>query len=285
MKKRVVSVLILLLIMIPLVVLSRVTRIIFFCFAGLLCAYEMCNRLTNAGYVCSLVADAFLLISVAAMLIAGRELSANGQFLRVFVLFVAVTYGTFILSVLLKKPTGKDMMGTLSTLLYPGLPFTVLMFIVGSEIWAEALTMACVSTWICDSFALFVGKRFGKHKIAPAISPNKTVEGCVGGAVFAILSGVLSWFLIGLYAKGFHASLYGGILRHTLSLPVCCLIALLASTLGQIGDLTESLVKRSLDIKDFSDLIPGHGGMMDRADSLMFSIPASYLMIMLFSNL
>ncbi len=136
-----------------------------------------------------------------------------------------------------------------------------------SEIWFETLTLACLSTWVCDSFAMFGGQRFGKHTVAPQISPNKTVEGCLWGAASSLATGLIIYYIK---------------LLPEVSLAVCVLTAFVASTMGQIGDLAESSVKRMLGIKDFSNLIPGHGGMMDRADSLLFSIPTAYLCLNIF---
>ena len=106
------------------------------------------------------------------------------------------------------------------------------------------------------------GSRFGKHKLAPLVSPHKTVEGCLCGALASVAAGALIYIL----------RLFPAIPLH-----VYMLTALIASSLGQIGDLAESLVKRMLGIKDFSNLIPGHGGMFDRADSLLFSVPTAYI--------
>ena len=111
------------------------------------------------------------------------------------------------------------------------------------------------------------GKWFGKHKVAPLVSPNKTVEGCVTGAVSSLFVGLIVYFIF----KD----------QHTLSVWLCMGTAFLASTMGQIGDLAESLLKRMIGVKDFSNLIPGHGGMFDRADSLLFSIPTAYLCLFL----
>ena len=134
-----------------------------------------------------------------------------------------------------------------------------------SDIWLQTLVLACAATWICDSFALFGGMLFGKHKVAPAVSPNKTVEGCVCGALFSMAAGVLVYFIF----------------RSPYPMPLwlCVVTSLAASTMGQIGDLAESLMKRMIGIKDFSNLIPGHGGMFDRADSLLFSIPSTYFIL------
>ena len=113
-------------------------------------------------------------------------------------------------------------------------------------------------------FALFSGilRRTWPAR-APSVSPNKTGEGCICGAISSVVTGVIVYYLSQLW----------------LPIPfwLCVVTALLASTMGQIGDLAESLVKRMIGVKDFSNLIPGHGGMFDRADSLLFSIPTAYL--------
>lgn len=123
--------------------------------------------------------------------------------------------------------------------------------------------IACISTWVCDSFALFGGKWFGKHKLAPKVSPNKTIEGSVTGAVSSMVAGVILYFVF----KG---------TNYNISLVTCVLTGLICSSFGQIGDLAASLIKRMAGLKDYSNLIPGHGGVMDRIDSLLFSIPAAF---------
>ena len=161
-----------------------------------------------------------------------------------------------------KKVSGKGAIYTVAGLAYPGVIFGVLMMISVSDIWLETLALGALSTWACDAFALFGGIRFGKHKVAPLVSPKKSIEGCICGAAASLVAG----FLIGIFR-----------ILPQVPLPVCVITALVASSLGQIGDLAESLLKRMIGTKDFSDLIPGHGGMFDRADSLMFSIPTAYL--------
>jgi phosphatidate cytidylyltransferase len=122
--------------------------------------------------------------------------------------------------------------------------------------------LLCV--WINDSGAYFVGSKFGRHKLFARISPNKSWEGFVGGIVFALAgSFVLS------------------VVFDTLSLPVWAGIALIAGVLGTMGDLVESMLKRSLNIKDSGNLLPGHGGILDRFDAFMFIIPFVGLFLML----
>ncbi|MDO8643676.1 MAG: phosphatidate cytidylyltransferase [bacterium] len=117
-----------------------------------------------------------------------------------------------------------------------------------------------LGTWINDSFSYFFGKLFGRHKMASRISPGKTVEGFFGGFVGAGVAIALMQFL-------FH---------EPLTLVQSILLVVLISVIGPIGDLAESLVKRSCDVKDSGQLLPGHGGMWDRIDALIFNAPFVY---------
>lgn len=112
----------------------------------------------------------------------------------------------------------------------------------------------------CDSAAYFIGCRFGKRRLYPEVSPKKSVEGSLGGLAGSIL-GVL------VARQVFFAGL---------SIPDALLAALLISTLGQVGDLFESLLKRSCGVKDSGTIFPGHGGILDRLDSIIFAAPATY---------
>lgn len=114
-----------------------------------------------------------------------------------------------------------------------------------------------VAAWMCDIFAYFTGRLFGKHKLAPHLSPKKTVEGSVGGIVFATLGCVLYGFVVETLTE-----LNANYL-------ILALIGLLLSVVSQIGDLWASLIKREHGIKDYSRMLPGHGGVMDRFDSIL----------------
>jgi phosphatidate cytidylyltransferase len=115
------------------------------------------------------------------------------------------------------------------------------------------LVMAIGITWLADSGAFFVGRRFGRHKLAPMLSPKKTWEGYIGGVVAAILGGLLVGALSPL------GPVHGAI------------AAFLVGALGTLGDLAESMFKRQADVKDSGHLIPGHGGVFDRIDSLLWA--------------
>ncbi|MBR1942476.1 phosphatidate cytidylyltransferase [bacterium] len=111
---------------------------------------------------------------------------------------------------------------------------------------------------ITDVGCYYFGRHLGKHKLAPIISPNKTIEGSLGGALCAVAGGFIIAYLIKL--PWYHALIAG----------------LLVTTCAQIGDLCESLIKRDAGVKDSGDLLPGHGGFLDRTDSYIFTIPVMY---------
>jgi phosphatidate cytidylyltransferase len=126
-----------------------------------------------------------------------------------------------------------------------------------------AMTVIAVfaSVWACDSAAFFVGRKFGKHKLFERVSPNKTWEGAVAGFV-----GAVATFLIARALALPYLSVSGAL--------ICgCMIGVL----GQFGDMVESLLKRDAGVKDSSSIIPGHGGVLDRFDGLIFVSPMMYL--------
>lgn len=122
-----------------------------------------------------------------------------------------------------------------------------------------------LSAWGCDTCAYCVGMLFGKHKLAPLLSPKKTIEGAVGGVVGAALLGYLYAVFVG------HRMINVANPR-----VVCALACAIAAVISQIGDLAASAIKRNHSVKDYGHLIPGHGGILDRFDSMIFTAPAIY---------
>lgn len=117
--------------------------------------------------------------------------------------------------------------------------------------------------WMCDAGGFFVGATLGKHKLCPKISPKKTVEGAIGGVIFCIISAVIVWVLFqNIFMPQLKFNFFG-----------LLILAVLNAVISIIGDLSFSLIKRSLDIKDYSSIFPGHGGMIDRFDSIIFTAP------------
>ena len=126
--------------------------------------------------------------------------------------------------------------------------------------------LAFLGAWVCDTFAYFVGKFFGKHKLIPEISPKKTIEGSIGGMAFTV----------GAFAL--YALIVNSAFDTNLSYVKLCIIGLVLSVVSQIGDLIASSVKRQNDIKDYGNLFPGHGGVLDRFDSVMLTAPTLFIL-------
>ena len=125
-----------------------------------------------------------------------------------------------------------------------------------------------LASWMTDVFAYITGKTIGKHHFTE-ISPNKTIEGCIGGTVGSVICIIIYTIIINKFA---------GLNINIIAIKI---IGVLLSVIGQIGDLSASTIKRYSGIKDYSDLIPGHGGMVDRTDSVIFIAPFAYLLFLL----
>ena len=130
--------------------------------------------------------------------------------------------------------------------------------------------LAFICAWGCDTGAYFSGMLFGKHKLAPKLSPKKTVEGAIGGALTSVVLG----FIYGLSIdKAFP-------IEGVNSLVLCVVTSGAGAVLSQIGDLAASSIKRYTSIKDYGSLIPGHGGILDRFDSVLLTAPAVYYILL-----
>ena len=138
-----------------------------------------------------------------------------------------------------------------------------------NEFGVQFVLIVFVCAWMTDTAAYFTGCACGKHKLIPKVSPKKTVEGAVGGVIAAVLSCVLYLFILkkaGFDIRGLNY----------LSIVV---IGCVASIFSQIGDLVASAIKRDCDVKDFGNLLPGHGGLLDRFDSVMYIAPLVFYML------
>jgi len=144
-----------------------------------------------------------------------------------------------------------------------------LIYLRGTENGMFLTYLLFLSTWVCDTFAFIFGSKFGNHKILPSISPKKTWVGCFSGFI-----GVVA-IILSLYALDYTNSFTN------INLLMFCLIL---GIIGQLGDFGESFIKRQADVKDTSNILMGHGGFMDRFDSISFAAPLFYLYILYFTN-
>ena len=181
-----------------------------------------------------------------------------------------------------RGPTGHPMESVATTLFgawYTGgmLAFAYALryhrFAIGALAGALLLMLPLVLTWLNDSGAFFFGKLFGKRKLMPSVSPGKTIAGAVGALVLCMVVAwaYQRWVLVP------NASLALRPLVPALAATGALLFGAIISVAAQLGDLAESLIKRESGVKDSSHLLPGHGGVLDRLDSLFFVLPVAYL--------
>lgn len=161
------------------------------------------------------------------------------------------------------KTSFKDIAYTFLGIFYVVFFIMFVAFIDGMPNGKVLIWYALFAAWGTDISAYVVGKYFGKHKFSK-VSPKKTIEGCAGGVIGAVIL---------MLAYTYIANTYWGMSYSYLQIGV---IGVALSLIGQIGDFAASTIKRFVDIKDYSNLIPGHGGMLDRIDSLIFLAPFAY---------
>ena len=164
---------------------------------------------------------------------------------------------------------------TLLGFIYIATPFGLMNFIIHTSADGQSvayypwiLAGVFFILWVNDSFAYLIGSALGKHRLCPQISPAKSWEGLIGGGIFATIMGIVN-----------------AVLFQEISMLSWIIIALLTVCFGTLGDLFESKIKREIGAKDSGNILPGHGGFLDRLDSLLFAVPAVFLWLILSGNL
>ena len=228
---------------------------------GLACIYEY-KRITKLrGY--------YLFMAYLALWWLFIYLIQN-KFTIALLLGATIGINIFLLTYLLSKKKQKlpKSMTFISGVFYigGGCIFLTLIPYTTPEFAKMLITGIFLIIWMNDSFAYLIGKQFGKNNLYPSVSPKKTVEGAIGGLVFGLLAAVLIAQIDPL-----------------LSLYQWLLLATVVVITGNLGDLLESKFKRVAGVKDSGAILPGHGGMLDRLDSLIFAAPFAYLLIIIFN--
>ena len=203
----------------------------------------------------------------------------TGLFLGFFVTFVL--FGAFLVQILQDKADSGFLSAAVLVIgaIYIGWAFGY--HVIQLRSLKDGHSFTCfllIIIWACDSIAYFYGKRLGKHKIRPNISPRKTIEGTVVGLLFSVISGLGLWYISGLGLRYFQ-------LPNDIGIKEAILAALIIGITSQISDFSESIIKRAAGVKDSGTLIPGHGGALDRIDSMIFATPALYYYLRLILGL
>lgn len=214
------------------------------------------------------------IISVAAWYAAIAVLQNNISMMLAVCLGVIVMAMMLIMAVYVftfPKYDASAAMSNLFAFIYCPAMVSCIYLIRSLEYGIYLVWMIFICSWICDICAYLVGVKFGKRRFAPKLSPKKSVEGAIGGVVGSCLVGAIYGF--GIIAPKLEASRAGVIVL---------IMAALGSLLSMIGDLGASAIKRNHDIKDYGKLIPGHGGVMDRFDSVIFVAPLVFALSLAF---
>lgn len=202
-------------------------------------------------------------------------LASAANWEKLYFIFMFVAFATFFAIWLFNY--GKLSLVMVETAFFAGavipMIFSVIVRIRMMENGEFMILFPFVAAWMTDTGAYFVGSFLGKHKLCEKISPKKTVEGAVGGVVVCILALIA-------FAKIMEVNF-----SMQVEYPLLAIGALVLSVLAQIGDLSFSLIKREYNIKDYGNLFPGHGGVLDRFDSTVFTIPVSFIILVLMGGM
>ncbi|MDD7177457.1 MAG: phosphatidate cytidylyltransferase [Lachnospiraceae bacterium] len=186
-----------------------------------------------------------------------------------WLLYVMIVMMVFLLIMVHQYPKfhSSQIMQAIFGVLYVGVMFSFLYQTRALPNGTYTVWLIFISSWGCDTCAYCIGKLIGKHKMSPILSPKKSVEGAIGGVAGTML---LTYF----YARIFAPQM--GITH--MQVCVLALISAAGALISMVGDLTASAIKRNYEVKDYGKLIPGHGGVLDRFDSVIFTAPVIYFL-------
>lgn len=220
---------------------------------GILKDNDKINAVTSIGYALTAVYYAFLYF---------RESSE----LQLFVIITAIVITMGIYVFRFPKLHADTIAYSIFGFVYVGVMLSFIYRVRNLEYGIYTVWLIIIVSWVCDTFAYFTGMALGKHKLAPVLSPKKSIEGSVGGIIGSALFGFLfAYFVLDKLLPGC-----------VIPITIICVIG---SMVSQVGDLAASAIKRNHDIKDYGKLIPGHGGILDRFDSVIFTAPMIYFLL------
>jgi phosphatidate cytidylyltransferase len=257
-KARIISALVMAALVVAAVVFGKSTTLIVVLVAGVLCLDELLVNFALIKRQDITYKGVIAFFSILFILINGFTAQMTLNFFTIASIFLNL----FLIYYLFQIPMDKLFMknGARSNpvlisllVILPLLSFGVH---IHNDYWRQILGMLLIVTYSMDTGAWFIGKNFGKHKLWPAVSPKKTIEGLVGGMIIAGACGSWAWFYFFGQFRWYYSVIFA-----------------FCGVISQVGDLVQSKLKREFEIKDSSNLIPGHGGVYDRIDSLIFLSP------------
>lgn len=205
------------------------------------------------GYLTAVGIDSVILAGKSSWVVLALTLG----FLVIMTLFV-ITYPKYDVNEIAEASFG---------IIYVALMFSYIFQTRSGKDGAYTVWLIFISAWGCDTCAYLVGRAIGKHKMAPVLSPKKSIEGAVGGVLGAAILGMLYGIIFARHLHEFNNPAVS-----------CAIICACGGIISMFGDLSASAIKRKYNIKDYGKLIPGHGGILDRFDSIIFTAPLIYIL-------
>ncbi len=267
--KRVISAAVMIAIVLSAIFIGSITTLILVCAICFLAMFDMVNALEKGGFKPNKIV---LLIATALIYPAVAFLGTKG-----IIILPALTFFVLAICTVFQKEVDiKTLISSSFTLIYPLLPAMLLVVLANNDLSDPTrqgiflIFGAALCATLSDTFAYFIGIAIGKRKLCPQISPKKTVAGSVGGFIGGTIGGG-TMYVLSLYMHNTSIDLV-----HWLAIGFAC------GAFAQIGDLTASLIKRFCNVKDYGNYIPGHGGIMDRMDSIILCFIAMVAYVEIF---
>lgn len=255
MKQRIITGVVAAAIFIPFVILGKVPFAIIVYAMAAIGLFEILRMKKISIFSIPGLIGLFALFSILMPISLEQTIAEMTTYSKIDLIVIAAIL-LLIYTVIVKNSfTFDDAAFTLLGAFYVGIGFYYLM--ATREAGLEFIIFALLVVWSTDSGAYFTGRKFGKNKLWPEISPNKTIEGFVGGIVIAIVFAIIMQLIY----------------PFDVSWLALIIVTIVSSIFGQLGDLVESAIKRHYSVKDSGNLLPGHGGILDRFDSLLFVLP------------
>lgn len=261
MKQRIISAVVLLAIFIPILLIGKVPYAILMTILAWMGLYEIINaRKRKKDFPSIMKFLSYLLVALFVITNYRTQEVLTYKNLQFFLDYrlMAILIFSYIMPIIFidnKKYNLNDALFLIGSTLFIGISFNLLISIRNLSL--EYIIYIFLISTITDTFALLTGRKIGKNKLAPNVSPNKTIEGSIGGSI-------MGTFVSSIY--------FLEVINPSVSVFAVVMMSLILSVIGQMGDLVFSAIKRYYNTKDFSNLIPGHGGILDRLDSIIFIV-------------
>lgn len=275
MRTRVITAIFIILVTAPLCLFSH--TVAWPIFVAAMCVMAVFEMLGCVGTRRKIAVSAPALLMAAVFPFALRYGGASYDVLQIFMIamFVYLIY-LFAISVFSHgKLVLEDVFASYATVFYIMASFGALVLLRDRDFGLYLVILTLYGPWISDVFAYFCGRLFGRHKLIPDVSPKKTVEGAVGGVVFCALAAVLYGFILKTFIGEINSVSYFAL----------ALIGAVIAVISQIGDLIMSHIKRKYGIKDYGFILPGHGGILDRFDSVLGVVPLVVILCEIFKGI